>query len=143
MLSQWETEFSEFSGTMPAIPDSWLDVSYGNDTCPSFIVMQGGVGDSNYLTCKVWIDCANPEERENPESKRFSVTYERDSEYSNYVFMSDSWAEILDYVAVRQFLGAAYAATIGYNPFLDCPEIAPSEVLSNIAWHRFSNGIEG
>ena len=143
MPSQWEIDFPEFSGTMPDIPDSWLDSSYRNDTCPNFIVMQGGNGDSNFQTCRVWIDCANPAERENPESKRFSITYDRDGEYSDQIFASDSWSEILDYIAIRQFLGTAYVETVGYNPFLDCPEVEPSEVLSNIAWHRFSNGIEG
>lgn len=143
MPGQWEIAFPEFRGTMPCIPDSWQDVSWHNDACPSFVVMQGGNGDSNFQTCRVWIDCVDAQEREIPRNARFMVTYARDGENDICFFMSDSWPEILAYVAIRQFLGAAYVETVGYNPFLDCPEIPPCEVLTNLAWHRFSNGIKG
>jgi len=46
----------------------YSDTSYGNDTCPS---ISRDFDNGNWQ--QVWIDCANPEMREDPEWPMFNV----------------------------------------------------------------------
>lgn len=132
----WQTEFPQFPhADMPPIPADWEDSSWHNDVCPSFRVMQGGDGDSNYEFSRVWIAESDPAERELPEMPRFIVSYENGESDSVDGLVSDNWADVLAYVAIRRFLGAEYTRIVGYNPFLDEPGIEPETVLENLAWH--------
>ncbi|MFG1487811.1 hypothetical protein ABMA58_01005 [Oceanospirillum sp. HFRX-1_2] len=49
------------------LPVKLIDNSYGNDICPSYYFR---IGDQFY---QLWIDYLNKEDRENPESLRFSL----------------------------------------------------------------------
>ena len=120
----YQTEFPEFApATMPDIPAAWRDVSWHNDACPCFEAMRDDKG-SNWKACLVWIDFADPALRDVPNGQRFTVTFVNDGAESMIILETDSWAEVLAYLNPRTTLGAAYAETIGYNPFLDDPYIA-------------------
>ena len=142
MAFNWKTEFPEFAESdMPAIPAEWLDSSWHNDACPSFEVMRGGEGDSNFEFARVWIAESDPAQREFPESPRFQVSFENGECDFHIGIASDNWQEILAYVATRRGLGAEYTRLVGYNPFLDCPTIEPETVSANIAEHaEFAKG---
>lgn len=60
-------EFPDFPvADMPALPEGWIDTSYHNDACPSYTSPDGVV---------IWIDYADPAQREFPGQARFTVTY--------------------------------------------------------------------
>ena len=81
----YKTEFPDFEP--PAIPVNWIDQSWHNDVCPSW-----SVG-----AFRVWIDYADPNQREYPDVPRFRVT---DDEVAEILFSSDAWGDILSFVAL-------------------------------------------
>lgn len=85
----YRTEFPDFPPeTMPVIPPHWVDVSWKNDACPSFRVIPDLL---------VWVDYADPSQREHPESNRFSV---QDSH--RILIETDDWEEVIK--AVDEFI---------------------------------------
>lgn len=137
-MGDYKKAFPDFTPeTMPDTPESWLDVSWHNDSCPSFLVMQGGEGDSNFTQCRVWIDYMDSALRDVQGAARFSVTFESDNleRQSELAFQSDNFAEILAWIEIRRFLAAQYVKRVGHNPFLDSPDQSPEQVLLNLAWH--------
>ena len=77
--------------SLPALWD-WEDVSWHNDTCPSF-----RKGD-----LQVWVDWPDPRERENFDGRRF-VLCRLDAEGclpvdNATILETDSWAEVLAFV---------------------------------------------
>lgn len=141
MKANWKNEFPEFpAADMPDIPEQWEDSSWHNDACPSFVVMKGGEGDSNFKLARVWIAESDPAQREFPESPRFQVSFEdgmrgAQDELNGFSIgiASDDWQEILNYVQIRCTLAAEYVRLVGYNPFLDYPEIDPESVSETLA----------
>jgi len=71
--------------TLPAIPTMWIDVSYRNDVCPSWIANE----------FHIFVDWPKPEEREYPEMERYTVL---ERETGGSLLQSDDWQEILDFV---------------------------------------------
>lgn len=62
----FQIEFPDFdAATMPAIPAGFEDVSWHNDTCPSFLNETAGL--------IIFVDFANPSDREFPETVRFTL----------------------------------------------------------------------
>lgn len=60
-------EFPDYDpSTLPSIPPHWVDRSWHNEPCPSF-----QIGEGQGLI--VFIDYADPAQREHPETVRFSV----------------------------------------------------------------------
>jgi hypothetical protein len=85
----WKTEFPDFD-SMPDIPANWTDISWHNDTCPSFEC--GNV--------RIWIDYADPEQREFSTPTRFAVVpFNEDADHFDALLESDDWSEILTFVA--------------------------------------------
>jgi hypothetical protein len=71
--------------TLPPIPTMWIDVSYRNDVCPSWIANE----------FHIFVERANPEEREYPEVERYTVL---ERETGGVLLQSDNWDDVLDYV---------------------------------------------
>jgi hypothetical protein len=95
----YREEFSDYRPEdMPAIPDGWRDTSWHNDTCPSFDTGAGLV---------VFVDYAKPEEREIPESTRFSV-HLVDLGHFQPVADFDAWPDVLAYVESAAGLPACF-----------------------------------
>lgn len=134
-LPKWQVEFPHFPvEDMPDIPDTWEDISWHNDACPSFMAMcQGPDGDpsATYDTMRIWVAEANPDLRDLPNIGRFCVSFDGASD-ETFEFQSDDWEEILNYVNERVELGQRYKTVVGYNPFLDEPSITPEEVRQTL-----------
>jgi len=89
-------EFPTFDqSTLPAIPAGFVDTSWVNDQCPNFL----GMGD----TLGLFIDFADPADRDFPESSRFTL-HDWDGGSVGIIAHSDDWSEILAHIIARQFV---------------------------------------
>ncbi|EGL63637.1 hypothetical protein AGRO_3706 [Agrobacterium sp. ATCC 31749] len=94
-FSNLAREFPDFDlSTLPAIPDDWQDISWHNDTCPSFEVLP---------QWHVYVDYADTVLREFPDSPtRFSLQAVRaDGEFFTLVDTND-WQAVLDRVDLQK-----------------------------------------
>ena len=91
----YSTAFPEYpAADMPEIPAGFEDTSWNNDTCPSY-------SNSHF---QIWIDYIDPERREwQGEYPRFNVQPMKDGIEitGDGGLMTDSWDEVLNYLAVR------------------------------------------
>lgn len=86
-------EFPDYDQTtLPAIPAGWTDASWHNDTCPKF--------ETSNTDVIVFIDYADPEERECKPIPRFSVQEWTDLDCDE-LLASDDWAEVLRLLAAK------------------------------------------
>ena len=93
----WKTEFPEFKDSdMPEMPEGWKDISWHNDSCPSFEVWRES-NDDCAAFIRVWISESEPSERDFPNQARFMISLENRPEFE-CLFSSDEWSEILAYV---------------------------------------------
>lgn len=78
--------------TLPALPAGFVDISNKNDACPSFW------HDEKQL--KLWVDYAQPEDRENSEALRFSLvlTDAACEEPLIELFETESWDVMEEYL---------------------------------------------
>lgn len=84
----WKEEFPDFDH-MPDIPQNWTDVSWHNDSCPSF--------ECGKL--RIWVDYQNPDLREVSTPYRFGVmTIDDDNGNQESLLDTDDWSEILSFV---------------------------------------------
>jgi len=74
--------------SLPAIPAGWLDVSWHNDNCPSYMV----------AGLQVFIDYATQEMREHKGEARFLIVC-TDSDAT--LLASDDWQAVIDFVDDR------------------------------------------
>lgn len=89
MYRRMAREFPEFDqSALPAIPAPWADISWHNDTCPSFEPVEG---------VSVFIDFATPEDREVPDRPRYTVYSPGEDDVVGY--HTDDWTEVLAHVA--------------------------------------------
>lgn len=88
-------EFPDFpADEMPEVPASFDDVSWHNDACPSFV--------SDALGLQIFIDYKDPNQREFPETERFSVqSQDHGVEVSGPSLATDDWSEVLAFIAAR------------------------------------------
>jgi hypothetical protein len=85
-------EFTDFDqSTLPAIPADWQDSSWHNDACPSFTI-----GDTAGAFLHVFIDYADPDERELSERYSLSVVDEQ-GDWTD-LLRTDDWPAILEAV---------------------------------------------
>lgn len=84
----WKEEFPDFDH-MPDIPENWTDISWHNDTCPSF--------ECGKL--RIFVDYEDESLREFA-CTRFSVINETDDATEQMIVLdSDDWSEVLKFVA--------------------------------------------
>lgn len=77
------TEFPTFPlSSLPPLPTAWEDTSWHNDACPCFTVREG---------VYVYVDFPTKEDREFPESERFTVT----DDMGEVLYHGDVWEEVL------------------------------------------------
>jgi hypothetical protein len=71
------------------IPKKWKDVSYGNDTCPSF----------EYKGYQIFIDNEDPSEREIQNGKRFHIIDTEEYGYGKKPLVeTDDFSIVLKYL---------------------------------------------
>lgn len=98
-MHTFQTEFPDFDpATLPAIPSHWVDSSWRNDACPSFEAGEG---------LRVWVDYADPANREFPESPRFGLQACEKNEGAALadIVASDLWEDILRHAIAFRFRG--------------------------------------
>ena len=87
-------EFPDYDpATLPAIPDDWIDTSWHNNACPSF------EAPNRY---SVWIDYADPAQREYSGGKRYTVhALGADGAFKSYLpdLATDDWDAVLALVS--------------------------------------------
>jgi len=86
--SGYRTEFPDFVLDV-AIPEGWFDTSWHNDVSPSWET-------PGHL--KVWVDHADPAQREYHGRPRFCVMHADDDE-SDPLLETDSWDDVLKLIA--------------------------------------------
>jgi hypothetical protein len=88
----FRTEFPTFdAASLPAIPADFVDTSWHNDACPSFT--------NEALNLRVWVDFADPADREFDDARRFGLCWNDD----NYeLVLTDDWSEILRAIDARR-----------------------------------------
>lgn len=81
-------EFPDFDpATLPSIPAGFEDVSWHNDSCPSFLNEAAGL--------IIFVDFDNPAVRENPDTKRFCLNVWETGNTNESLAYSDDWQDIL------------------------------------------------
>ncbi len=84
----FQKEFPDFDpATLPSIPAGFEDVSWHNDSCPSFLNEAAGL--------IIFVDFANPAVRENPDTKRFCLNVWENGNTNESLAYSDDWQDIL------------------------------------------------
>lgn len=90
----FQTEFPDFDETtMPVIPAGFEDVSWHNDTCPSFLNETAGL--------IIFVDFADVTLREFDDGKRFSLGIWDNGSIGEPVAESDDWQDIETAIRAR------------------------------------------
>ncbi|HTE37501.1 MAG TPA: hypothetical protein VK630_13245 [Reyranella sp.] len=94
MTRQFKIAFPDFpEADMPAIPETFVDISWHNDTSPSFEHAQG---------YRLFVDYANDAAREFPGGKRFTLyPLNEAGEQGAELVETDDWSEMLAALADR------------------------------------------
>lgn len=87
---RYQTEFPDFGTFDLPLPDGFADTSWHNDVCPSF---ERDLGDDTYL--RIFVDYANPADRENPGAKRFTCQRVMPDGDTVRGLHSDAWQAVL------------------------------------------------
>ena len=91
-MNACHSEFPDYPlSDLPAKPEGFANSSWHNDTCPSYLDEAFGL--------QVFMDYADLTKREYDGGLRFSVIRTDDSDA---IFMSDSWAEVLNFVQAER-----------------------------------------
>jgi hypothetical protein len=96
-MADYRKEFPDFDpATMPAIPKGFEDTSWHNDSAPSFL--------SKRLMLRIFVDYADPEQREIPETKRFSLSVHSEEHSEGETLVeSDDFADLLPHIVAAEF----------------------------------------
>tara|TARA_R110002020_G_scaffold72192_1_gene185812 strand:- start:2170 stop:2505 length:336 start_codon:yes stop_codon:yes gene_type:complete len=84
------------------IPIHWVDVSYGNDSLPSYIS-----GDDNHESYHIWIDSHDSEERRINAEDTYGITDHLPPRFhvvlcyghDEILFMSDDFDDVIQWIA--------------------------------------------
>jgi hypothetical protein len=86
-MRTYRDEFPTFPALDVAIPAGFVDVSWHNDVCPSFL------DESRRM--KLWIDFPESEMREFPDGKRLTLTRVDENDEEETIIHTDDYAEVL------------------------------------------------
>jgi len=94
----WPTMFADYPrGTMMPIPAGWTEMSWRNETAPSFGPCVGPMGEA----AQIWIDYEQPAKREIPESERFTFCRRDAIGELTVVYTGNDYGEVLRHVAIE------------------------------------------
>jgi hypothetical protein len=96
LLRTIQTEFPDYDvSTLPVIPAGFVDESWHNEACPRF--------DHPALRLSLWIDYADPAQRELPEARRFYLQ-RCDEDWCGLEDLADTddWAVVLKAIEDEQ-----------------------------------------
>lgn len=89
-----ETEFPDYpKEDLPPIPETWIDVSWHNDSCPSWQI-------GPYI---IFIDYKDPDERESGEkATRYFVMTDRSKRSDRGdILQTNNWETVLGFIKER------------------------------------------
>ena len=91
-MTSFKVEFPDYpAGDLPTLPAGFVDQSWHNDACPSFV--------NEALKVQLYIDYLDPAMREcGPAINRFNIST-TDDDYTHDVFSSNDWDEVLAFIA--------------------------------------------
>jgi len=94
----WSTMFIDYPvAEMMPIPAGWTEMSWRNETAPSFGPCVGPMGEA----AQIWIDYEQPAKREIPESERFTFCRRDAIGELTVVYTGDDYGEALRHVAIE------------------------------------------
>lgn len=95
----YRDEFPDFGDVDVTIPDGFQDLSWHNDTCPSFGMELPGYPESDPRWIRVFIDYADKTKSEHPDNPRFLavVDGELGSEPATQL-ASDAWKAVVGWL---------------------------------------------
>lgn len=123
----FQTEFPDFPvADMPAIPAGFDDVSWCNDTCPSFLNEAAGL--------IIFIDFPKVEDREEHAETRFSLRkYEDGTLSSDDDVETDDWLAIMEALIERGVTeGVEDALTAFYTEYLIGQGLPEGDAMEHI-----------
>lgn len=89
-------EFPDFDlSSLPEVPAAWSDESWHNDACPCFLVGTFKHDGNDERKVYAYIDYAEPQEREIPESPRFNLHAIALDGNTQHLIDSDDWQAVL------------------------------------------------
>lgn len=95
-LANWQIEFPDFTAAdMPRIPEGFEDVSWHNDSCPSFLNERAGL--------MIFVERIAPEDREDEGTPRFGLAEWKEGATGTYYAQGEVWADILKAIAGRLY----------------------------------------
>ncbi len=84
----YQTEFPDFpAADMPTMPGGFVDTSWGNDVCPSFINDAAGLA--------IFVDYPDDAMREFPGGERFTLHTVKDGTVVDVVLETSIWQDII------------------------------------------------
>jgi len=90
-----KTEFPDYdTATLPEIPADFVDGSWHNDACPSWI--------NEDLSLHLYVDYADPSQRDAPTWPRFCLLWIDGNEEPHTIASGDDWQVILDAIDARR-----------------------------------------
>lgn len=97
MFDLLRREFPDYPvDSLPAIPSHWTEASWHNDVCPSFLPCDG---------MRLWVDYPNPESRELPRSRRFTLcTFSEEDPETQTLCESEHWEAITEHLIAAAFI---------------------------------------
>ncbi len=81
---------------MPVLPEPWEDHSWHNDVCPHFMHKEREV--------ELWFEHARPEDREFPNSARYSIQQMSGHEFVEQLYACEDWADMEAELIRRELL---------------------------------------
>lgn len=101
----WRTAFPDFPADgIPPMGPEWIDVSYGNDVCPSFQIPGG--------FAQVFVDYPNPVDREIQTCARYTVLLANEhgeTDHAEAAFACDEWMFVTNFVDEANAAGGGRA----------------------------------
>lgn len=105
----WQREFPDFTAAeLPAIPATWVDLSWHNDISPSFSATPDALAGTGI---SVWVDYADVARREFGEGDRFGVYMTDLGGERSHEWSSNDWEAVLVKVAEWAPIWSALVAT--------------------------------
>lgn len=108
VASPWRTAFPDYPiATMPPLPSSWTDMSWRNESAPSFGPCTGPMGEA----VQIWIDYADPSLRENADGERFTLCRRDASGELETIYAGNDYDVAMEHAA-REVLACAFAKNL-------------------------------
>lgn len=98
----YRTEFPDFGELDVKLPEDFVDSSWHNDMCPRFEIQRDSDEETGHASLTLFIDYADPAQRELGEVARFSATTGDPHMSSTKFFTTDDWNRMLAWIEANR-----------------------------------------